>query len=30
MLFEPTTLSSVARLIGESLEGDYGIDPQPI
>jgi AraC-like DNA-binding protein len=30
VLFEPTTLSSVARLIGESLEGDYGIDPQPI
>ena len=30
MLFEPTTLSSVARLIGESLELDYGIDPQPI
>ena len=30
MLFEPTTLSSVARLIGESLEEDYGIDPQPI
>ncbi len=30
MFFEPTTLSSVARLIGESLEGDYGIDPEPI
>ncbi|MGB5630162.1 MAG: AraC family transcriptional regulator [Woeseiaceae bacterium] len=30
MLFEPTTLSSVARLIGESLLEDYGIDPQPL
>lgn len=30
MLFEPTTLSSVARLIGKSLEEDYGIDPGPI
>jgi len=30
VLFEPTTLSSVARLVGETLEGDYGIDPQPI
>lgn len=30
MLFEPTTLSSVARLIGECLEEDYGIDPLPI
>ncbi len=30
MLYEPTTLASVARLIGESLEADYGIDPQPL
>jgi hypothetical protein len=30
MLYEPTTLASVARLIGESLEGDYGIDPAPL
>ena len=30
MLYEPTTLASVARLIGDSLETDYGIDPQPI
>jgi len=30
VLFEPTTLSSVARLIGESLEEDYGIDPVPV
>lgn len=30
MQFEATTLSSVARLIGDSLEGDYGINPEPI
>ena len=30
MLYEPTTLASVARLIGESLAADYGIDPRPI
>jgi AraC-like DNA-binding protein len=30
MLYERTTLASVARLIGESLEADYGIDPRPI
>ena len=30
MLYEPTTLASVARLIGESLEGDYGIDSAPL
>ena len=30
MLYEPTTLASVARVIGESLEGDYGIDPGPL
>ena len=26
MLYEPTTLASVARLIGDCLEGDYGVD----
>jgi AraC-like DNA-binding protein len=30
MLYEPTTLASVARLIGETLEKDYGIEPAPI
>ena len=30
MLYEPTTLASVARLIGDTLELDYNIDPQPI
>ena len=30
MLYEPTTLASVARVIGECLEGDYGIDPSPL
>jgi len=30
MLYAPTTLASVARLIGETLEADYGIDPAPI
>ena len=30
MLFEPTILASVARLIGESLTAVYGVDPQPI
>ena len=30
MLYEPTTLSSVARLIGETLQKDYGLDPAPI
>ena len=29
MLYEPTTLATVARLIGETLENDYGIDPAP-
>jgi AraC-like DNA-binding protein len=28
MLNDPTTISSVARLIGETLEQDYGIDPK--
>lgn len=27
MLYEPTTLATIARLIGETLEKDYGIDP---
>jgi AraC-like DNA-binding protein len=30
MLYEPTTLASIARLIGETLQEDYGIDPEPI
>jgi AraC-like DNA-binding protein len=30
MLNEPTTISSVARLIGNTLEADYGIDPAPL
>jgi len=30
MLYEPTTLASVARLIGDTLELDYDIDPRPI
>jgi len=30
MLYEPTTLASVARLIGETLEADYGIGPASI
>ena len=30
MLNEPTTIASVARLIGETLVADYGIDPDPI
>ena len=30
MLYEPTTLASVARLIGETLKADYGTDPTPI
>ncbi len=30
MLYEPTTLASVARLVGETLEKDYGIDPARI
>jgi AraC-like DNA-binding protein len=29
MLYEPTTLATVARLIGETLEKEYGIDPAP-
>jgi AraC-like DNA-binding protein len=30
MFYEPTTLASVARLIGECLEEDYGIDPSSL
>ena len=30
MLYEPTTLANVARVIGETLQKDYGIDPAPI
>jgi AraC-like DNA-binding protein len=30
MLSEPTTLASVARLIGDTLQSDYGIDPEPL
>ena len=30
MLYEPTTLANVARIIGETLLKDYGIDPAPI
>ena len=30
MLYEPTTLANVARLIGETLQKDYGIDPGPL
>ena len=30
MLNDPTTISSVARLIGETLEEDYGVDPLPL
>lgn len=30
MLYEPTTLANVARVIGETLYKDYGIDPAPI
>jgi AraC-like DNA-binding protein len=30
MFSEPTTISSVARLIGETLKADYGVDPEPL
>jgi AraC-like DNA-binding protein len=30
MLNDPTTISSVARLIGETLQADYGIDAEPL
>ena len=29
MLYEPTTLATVARLIGETLRKEHGIDPAP-
>jgi len=30
MLSEPTTIASVARLIGETLEAEYAMDPAPL
>lgn len=30
MLYEPTTLASFARVIGETLAEDYGVDPGPL
>ena len=30
MLYEPTTLASVARLIGDCLERDYGVNADPL
>ena len=30
MLHEPTTLASVARVLGETLRAEYGVDPQPL
>ena len=30
MLNEPTTIASVARLVGETLREDYGADPAPL
>jgi hypothetical protein len=30
MLYEPTTLANVARIIGETLQKDYGIDPAAV
>jgi len=30
MFNEPTTISSVARLVGETLKADYDIDPEPL
>ena len=30
MLYEPTTLASVARRIGETLSADYDLDPKPM
>lgn len=30
MLSEPATLASIARLVGETLEDEYGVDPQPL
>ncbi len=30
MLYEPTTLANVARVVGETLEQEYGVDPAPL
>jgi AraC-like DNA-binding protein len=30
MRFEPTTIANVARLVGETLKTDYGIDPHTV
>lgn len=30
MLNEPTTIANVARLVGETLQADYGVDPAPL
>jgi AraC-like DNA-binding protein len=30
MLYEPTTLASIARRIGETLSADYDLDPKPM
>ena len=30
MLNEPTTIASVARLIGDTLKSDYDVDPEPL
>ncbi len=30
MLLEPTSLSAVAKLIGDTLESEYGVDPGPL
>jgi len=30
MLYEPTTLANLARIVGETLQKDYGIDPEPL
>ena len=29
MLYEPTTLATIPRLIGETMQHEYGIDPEP-
>jgi AraC-like DNA-binding protein len=30
MLYEPTTLANLARIVGETQQKDYGIDPEPL
>ena len=30
MRFEPTTIANVARLVGETLESEYGVDPHAV